>query len=78
MLATVDEVIEALGGTGAVSDAKGLPASTVSSWRIRGSIPADRWHDILELAHLLGRHDITAELLTMLHARPNKPSEAHT
>lgn len=37
-LTTVDEVVEALGGTTAVADRLGIGPSAVSNWRARGSI----------------------------------------
>ncbi len=40
MLKTVDDIIEALGGTGAVADLVELGPSAVSMWRTKGQIPA--------------------------------------
>lgn len=42
-LATVDDLLDALGGTGAVADLLGIGASTVSNWRAAGEIPVG-WH----------------------------------
>lgn len=42
-LVTVDELLDALGGTGAVADLLGIGASTVSNWRAAGEIPVG-WH----------------------------------
>lgn len=40
MLNTVDEIIDFLGGTGAVAQLAGLGPSAVSMWRTSGKIPA--------------------------------------
>ncbi len=42
-LATVDDLLDALGGTGAVAELLGIGASTVSNWRAAGEIPVG-WH----------------------------------
>ena len=42
-LATIDELIEALGGTSAVSRWLGVGASAVSNWRTRNELPGG-WH----------------------------------
>lgn len=62
MSLTPDSAIDALGGTGAVSEALGVPANTVSTWRARG-IPAHRWPSLVRLAGEKGRTDITFEAL---------------
>jgi DNA-binding transcriptional regulator YdaS (Cro superfamily) len=41
MLNTVDEVVEALGGTAAVAALTGVTAPAVSNWRERGAIPSE-------------------------------------
>lgn len=40
-LATVDQVIDALGGTSAVARLVGKWPSAISNWRVRGVMPAD-------------------------------------
>jgi hypothetical protein len=43
-LTSVDDVIDALGGNGAVASMLGLIGSNrVSNWRARGSLPADKF-----------------------------------
>lgn len=74
MFETVDEIIDALGGTNKVAEARGLTPSTVSSWKARRSIPAERWLDLAQLARDLGVSGITVESLAVLHAR--RPAEA--
>jgi hypothetical protein len=59
---TPDAAIDDLGGTGAVSAELGLPASTVSTWRVRG-IPPRRWADLVRLANEKGCPHITFEAL---------------
>ena len=46
MLTTVDEVIEALGGTKAAADAVRVLPSAISNWKARGSIPSDKYFAI--------------------------------
>jgi len=43
MLKTVDDVIEALGGTGAAATLVGIGAPAVSMWRAAGKIPSDNY-----------------------------------
>lgn len=76
MSLTVDTAIDALGGTGAVSDALGLPASTVSTWRGRRFIPAHRWPEIVRLAAEKGCSDITFEALAALPAEAENEASA--
>jgi len=69
MFATVDDIIDALGGTTRVAQALRLNKSVVSSWRgkARGSIPAERWLDLVALARDRGVNGITVESLAVLH-----------
>lgn len=77
MFGSVDEIIDALGGTKAVAEAMGTNLSVVSSWRGRRSIPADRWFALVGLAADLGVPDLTFESLAVLHAKPAaEPVEA--
>lgn len=43
MLTSVDEIIEALGGTSAVAGLAGVGQSAVSNWRSRGRIPPEKF-----------------------------------
>jgi hypothetical protein len=54
----------------------GAPYQTVSAWKHRGSIPSAYWRDIVLAARRRGFSEVTADLLTALHAR--KASEAAT
>lgn len=49
---TVDQFIDALGGTVAVATALDLTPSTVSSWKGSGSIPKWRMEGLRQLAAL--------------------------
>lgn len=70
MFDTAGEIIDALGGTGAVTAGLGIDnPSTVSSWRTRG-IPAERWLDIAGLAQAAGVDGITVQMLALLHRKP--------
>ena len=59
---TSDSIIDALGGTGVVSEALELAPNTVSTWRIRG-IPSRNWASIVALARKLDQPEITFEAL---------------
>ena len=79
MFDSVDRVIDALGGTNGVAEALGLNPSTVSSWRARGSIPADRWLDLAGLADGKCLGGLTVQTLAVLHSKPApKPAEVRT
>jgi hypothetical protein len=69
MLTNCEEIIEALGGTGEVAEYCGTTASTVSSWKARKSIPAERWLDLVDLARRRDVNGITLETLATLHSR---------
>lgn len=43
MLTTVDDVVEALGGTAAAAVLTGVSAPAVSNWRERGKIAPDKF-----------------------------------
>jgi len=55
MLTTVDEVIEALGGTAAAASLAGVSAPAVSNWRERGKIASDKFLLIREALAASGR-----------------------
>lgn len=76
MIRTVDDVIEAIGGTSAAAGICGTVKSTVSSWRARSAIPADKWQSILDEARRLGRNEVTAEALARIHAKRPEGAEA--
>jgi len=65
---TPGSVIDALGGTDKVAEALSQTPSTVSGWRKRG-IPSGHWPALVALADLLGRNDITLEVLALGAAR---------
>lgn len=54
MLTTVDDVIEALGGTAAVAGLAGVGSSAVSNWRERGKIAPDNFLLISEALRAKG------------------------
>ena len=62
---TTDSVIDALGGTKAVSSALSLAPSTVSVWRVRG-IPPTHWLALSRLASARGEAGITLEALAKI------------
>jgi len=64
-MATVDDILDELGGTGEVAAALDCPPSTVSTWRERG-IPASRWRELVTLARRKRKSEITFEVLASL------------
>jgi hypothetical protein len=69
---TSGSMIDALGGTMAVSRALGLNKGIVSGWRTRG-IPPRRWAALVRLADKKGKNEITFEALVA-----TGPDEART
>ena len=55
MLITVDEVIEALGGTAAAAALTGVSAPAVSNWRERGKIAPDKFLLVREALAAVGK-----------------------
>lgn len=55
MLTTVDDVIEALGGTAAAAGLTGVSAPAVSNWRERGKIAPDKFLLIREALAAQGK-----------------------
>jgi hypothetical protein len=47
----------------------GVAYPTAASWKQRGSIPAAYWQTVTEAARRRGHPEVTAELLSRLHAR---------
>jgi DNA-binding transcriptional regulator YdaS (Cro superfamily) len=43
MLISVEEVIDALGGTAAAADLLGMSRPAISTWKARGRIPSDNF-----------------------------------
>lgn len=68
---SIPDVIEALGGSAAVSIARQLPYTTVASWKARGTIPAREWPGLVKLARERGTRGVTLQKLAELH--PAKP-----
>jgi hypothetical protein len=60
---TAAQIIDALGGTRAVSVAIGVPTSAVSNWKARNSIPSARWPAVIRLATAQSVPAITLDLL---------------
>jgi hypothetical protein len=74
MTRTASEVIEKLDGSTIVAARLGLPATTVASWKIRGSIPPEYWLKLTRLAAEKGVAEITlASLAEMAQARTASP-----
>lgn len=55
MLDTVDEVVDAVGGTFGAAKLAGVSPSGVSNWRARGRIPADKSMIFAEALKPLGK-----------------------
>lgn len=65
---SVDNIINELGGTMAVSRGLGTESSVVSNWRRRGYIPADRWTEIVDLAKKSRVKAVTFERLAKVRS----------
>lgn len=48
MTRSLNELIEELGGEGAVADRLGCGRSAISNWKIRG-VPKGRWVDLVDM-----------------------------
>jgi hypothetical protein len=73
---TWGSVIDASGGTTRVAEGLGESRSTVSGWRTRpGGIPGKHWSEIVKLAAVAGRSEITLEVLAELAARRQSANE---
>jgi DNA-binding transcriptional regulator YdaS (Cro superfamily) len=55
MLETVDEVIDALGGTSATAKILGFKPTRVSNWRAAGRFPADTFVALTEALERVGK-----------------------
>ena len=66
---TWDRIIDALGGTAAVTEGLNLSSPSIpSGWRTRG-IPGHRFADVAALARARGKPEITLSVLADLAAR---------
>lgn len=74
-MASWEDIIVALGGTGVVAGALEQADSTVSGWRSRG-IPAPHWAAVVALAGARDVSDVTLELLAALAARKLEEARA--
>jgi len=70
----VADVFDILGGTTAMARVLAVGVSTASEIKRRGRIPAEYWRDIIRAAAERGHPEITADLLTRLHAREGAPA----
>jgi hypothetical protein len=72
-LKSIADIFDILGGTTSMARILGLGVSTASEIKRRGRIPAEYWREIIRAAAMRGHADITAELLSDLHARRREP-----
>ena len=63
---TAADVIDALGGYRRLASAIGVPPTTVSAWKSRGSIPAHQWSKLVEQARQVRLNGVTLESLASL------------
>ncbi len=68
----VPEIIDLLGGPTAVGVAIGIPSTTISNWKGRGSIPA-RYHATLIR---MSNGKVTSDMLTQATDAPREPAPA--
>lgn len=64
---SVSDIIEKLDGSTAVAKLLHLPATTVASWKDRGSIPVERWSGLVDVARERGLDELTYEKLVEVH-----------
>jgi hypothetical protein len=74
-MATVSEIIEALGGATAIARAIDVPVTTAHSWKRANYVPAWRVPALLTLAKKLGK-PITAASFPVERSRPAQTSAA--
>ena len=68
VMQSISALINDLGGPTKAAELLGLPAATtVASWRKRGSIPVDHWPRVLEVARERGLQDLNYEKLVEMH-----------
>lgn len=60
----------------ALADDLGLPYGVVKQWRMRNSIPAERWQSLIAAAQVRDIAGITADSLAALAARRAQPERA--
>lgn len=69
MYSSVAEVIDAIGGSTLSRRLGHQSASTVSSWKQRGSIPPEYWPEVISEAQSRGVDGVSADTLAEIHAR---------
>lgn len=69
MLTTVESVITALGGTGAVATLTGFGPTAVSNWKARGRIPSEQF---LIVTNALTTRNLAADPKVFGFAEPEK------
>jgi hypothetical protein len=73
---TVADIVSELGITALAREFGHENVSTVSSWKLRGSIPVGYWPRIVELAAASGVEGIDYDALVQAHAHSHSPSDA--
>lgn len=68
----VSQIIEAFGGYDPTRRLLGVSRSLLAEWETSG-IPAKRWEQVAEIAGLIGRPDITVDIV-----RSASPSKSRT
>lgn len=66
------DIIDALGGSGVLSKALGLPLGTTSAMKTRDSIPPEYWRDVVSLAKSRGVDGVTYERMAVFAAARKK------
>lgn len=75
---SVDRIVDAIGVTALARRLGHKNASTVSSWKIRGSIPVAYWPRVIEAAREQGDTTVTLEALAAAcggYSAPAAPPE---
>jgi hypothetical protein len=64
----IPKLIEDLGGASSLAGELKLPATTVASWKHRGSIPVEHWPGIVRVAAERGKPEVSSDALMVMHA----------
>jgi hypothetical protein len=76
VMRTVSDVIELWPKAIELARELGVSPPRISDWKNRNSIPAAYWRDLIRAARKQQHPEVTADLLTDLHARVNARASA--
>lgn len=65
---SIPDLIDALGGSAVVANERGLPYTTVASWKARRAIPPREWPGLVQLARRRKLAGVTLQRIAEIHA----------